>query len=79
MGVVEAVLAVIGLVTLIALIVGWRASRLPDLPPAEPDLAAPYREGLHTAVRLQTAAQDLERELYAEAMRQATAEPGGEA
>jgi hypothetical protein len=77
MGVVEAVLAVVGLITLIAVIVGWRASRLPDTPRAEPDLAAPYREGLHTAVRLQTAAQDLERELYAEAIRQAQDDSGG--
>lgn len=38
-------------------------------PSDEPDLAAPYREGLHAAIRLQTVAQELEGQLYTEAMR----------
>jgi hypothetical protein len=85
MAVVEAALAVVGLLTLLALAVGWY---LPDDPTPEPesdrepspeaDLAAPYREGLHAAVRIQVAAQDLEQQLYAEAVRQAEAERGQE-
>jgi hypothetical protein len=41
------------------------AAETPNLPVVE-DLAAPYREGLHTAVRM---AQDLEQQIYAEAAR----------
>jgi hypothetical protein len=80
MGVLEALLAVIGLALLILLAIGALTEKAPaPAPPAEPDLAAPYREGLHAASRLQGVAQDLERELYAEAARQAKAEAGGEA
>ena len=39
--------------------------------PVEQDLAQPYREGLHTAVRLQRVAQDLEAAMYVEAARHA--------
>ena len=38
------------------------------------DLAAPYREGVHAAVRLQQSAQDLEQQIWAEAARHADAE-----
>jgi len=76
MGLLEAVLALIGLVALIGAIARWHMRRLPDPPPAEPDLAAPYREGLHAAIRMQGVAQDLEQQLYAEAIRlSAEAEP----
>lgn len=77
MGFLEAVLALIGLVALIGAIVRWYSQRPPDQPP-EDDLAAPYREGLHAAIRMQGVAQDLEQQLYAEAMRQAENDPGGE-
>lgn len=75
MGFLEAVLALIGLVALIEAIARWHLQRLPDQPP-EDDLAAPYREGLHAAIRMQGVAQDLEQQLYAEAMRQAEDEAG---
>lgn len=75
MGVLEAVLALIGLVALIGAIARHQLRRLPEPPPAEPDLAAPYREGLHAAIRIQVVAQDLEQQLYAEALRHAEADP----
>lgn len=65
MGVLEAVLAVIGLATLVILVVG--SLNRPSSPPPEEDVAAPYREGLHAAVRMQRVAQDLEARIYAEA------------
>lgn len=64
------ILALIGLLALIALAVV--ALSQPPAPP-EPDLAAPYREGLHAAVRLQRSAQDLEQHIWA-AAHQADAE-----
>ena len=39
---------------------------------AREDRAAPYRDGLHSAIRLQTMAQDLEQQIYTEAAKQAT-------
>lgn len=77
MSILEAVLAVVGLATLIAGAVGWHAQRAPELPP-EQDLAVPYREGLYAAIRMQTVAQDLEQQMYAEAIRRADTESGGE-
>jgi len=74
MGVLEAILAVVGLVLLILLAIGALSDRAPTLPPPEADIAAPYREGLHAAIRMQGVAQDLEQQLYAEALRQAEAE-----
>jgi hypothetical protein len=76
MGVVEALLALIGLVALMGAVVYWYLRRPSDPPPAEADLAAPYREGLHAAIRMQGVAQDLERQMYAEAIRRAESEPG---
>ena len=73
MGFLEAVLALIGLVALIGAIARWYMQRLPESP-AEADLAAPYREGLHAANRMQVVAQDLEQQLYAEALRHARSE-----
>jgi hypothetical protein len=75
MGVLEAVLAVIGLAFVVLIVVV--ASGKPETPP-EDDLAAPYREGLHAAIRMQGVAQDLEQQIYAEAMRRAQDEAGGE-
>jgi hypothetical protein len=74
MGFVEAVLAVIGLVALIGVIVREHLRQLPGRRPEEEDLAAPYREGLHAAIRIQGAAHDLEQQLYAEALRHARSE-----
>ena len=75
MGLLEAVLALMGLVTLIGAIARWHMQRLPD-PPFDVDRAAPYREGLHSAIRMQGVAQDLEQQIYAEAMRHAEDEAG---
>jgi hypothetical protein len=70
MGVLEAALAVIGVLALVGIIavVVWPEHPEPE-PVAEVDLAAPYREGLHAAIRMQGVAQDLEQQLYVEAMR----------
>jgi hypothetical protein len=65
MGFLEALLALIGLALLILLAIGALSERSPE-PPTE-DRAAPYREGLHAALRIQGVAQDLEQQLYAEA------------
>jgi hypothetical protein len=70
MPVLEAILALIGSVAIVGAI-AHRQVRRPPEPPVEEDLAAPYREGLHAAVRLQTVAQELERRLYVEAIRHA--------
>jgi hypothetical protein len=70
MGFLEAALSLIGLVALIAVIVRWCLRPPLSDGSLEEDIAAPYREGLHAAVRLQTVAQDLEQQIYAEAIRQ---------
>ena len=67
MGVIEAALALIGLAFLVFLM--WPSPKKPESPPAEEDLAAPYREGLHAAVRMQRVAQDLEHQMLVEAAR----------
>jgi hypothetical protein len=69
-------LALIGLVVLLGVLI-WHGRQV-SAPPTEPDLAAPYREGLEAAARIQTVALELEQQLYAEAMRHATDEPGSE-
>ncbi len=66
MGVLEAILAVVGLGLLIVLALAALSDGAPVPPPAE-DPATPYREGLHAAVRMQQVAQDLEQQIYAEA------------
>jgi hypothetical protein len=71
------VLAVIGLVSLVSAAVRWYQQQMPE-PPVEVDLARPYREGLHAAIRMQNVAQDLEQQMYAEAIRHAEHSPGGE-
>jgi hypothetical protein len=73
MGVLEAVLALIGLAALIALVVRWYVGPQPARP--EDNAAAPYLEGLHAAMRMHTVGQELEQQLYAEAMRQADQAP----
>jgi hypothetical protein len=75
MGLLEAVLALIGLVALIGAIAHWFLRRLSGTS-VEEDLAAPYREGLHVGIRLQNAALDLEQQLYAEKLRHAEGDKG---
>jgi hypothetical protein len=69
MGVMEAILAIVGLVCLMLVVIGVLGREAPTPPPVE-DVATPYREGLHAAVRMQQVAQDLEQQIYAEAARQ---------
>jgi hypothetical protein len=76
MGVIEALLAVIGLLLLILLAIGALSEKTPVSPPVE-DAAAPYREGLHAAIRMQRVAQDLEQQIYAEAARHMDADAEG--
>jgi hypothetical protein len=75
MGLPEAVVALIGLAAVIGAIAYWCLRRLPGTP-VEEDLVAPYREGLHAAIRLQSTALDLEQQLYVEAMRHAEGDKG---
>jgi len=72
MSVIEAVLAVFGVLALVAVVAAvlW-PERLEAEQSPEPDLAAPYREGLYAAMRIQGVAKDLEQQLYVEAMRHA--------
>jgi hypothetical protein len=67
MDVLYAALGFAGVVILLGAILHWLPPRDPR--PAEADLAAPYREALHAAMRMQSAAYDMERQLYVEAMR----------
>jgi hypothetical protein len=71
MGTIEAVITLGGLLSLVGLVVGWQFWRSPSEsgPPVEADLTAPYREGLDAAMRMQVVAQELQQELYAEAIR----------
>ena len=71
------VLALIGVVSLVSAGVRWYQQQAPEPPPVEVDLAAPYREGLHAAIRMQGVAQDLEQQMYAEAIRRAEAQQRG--
>jgi len=73
----EAVLALVVLVVVFGVLVRWKIGRRPD-PRLEEDRSAPYREGLHAALRIQGAAQEMEQQLYAEANRQAENDPRGE-
>jgi hypothetical protein len=74
MGVLIIVLAVIGLGFLILLAIAALSDDTPPPPPSE-DPAAPYREGLHAAIRMQSVAQDLEQQIYAEAARRLDDKP----
>ena len=62
------VLLAIGLVVLAILVVGARGDRPPT--PTIADRAAPYRDGLQVAARLQLVADDLERQMYEAALEQ---------
>jgi hypothetical protein len=74
-----AVLALVGIVALVRAGIDRYQQQItePSAPP-EADLAAPYREGLYAAIRMQAVAQDLERQLYVEAARHAEAASDGE-
>lgn len=69
MAVVEAIMAVLGVVFLALIVWVVVSPGLPQTSPGPEDLAAPYREGLHAAVRMQKVAADLEQQIYAEAAR----------
>jgi hypothetical protein len=72
MSVIEVVLAVIGALTLVGVLAAALWPGRPESDPLpEPDLAAPYRDGLYAAMRIQGVAKDLEHQLYVEAMRHA--------
>jgi len=75
MGILEAVLALVGLVAIILGAVRWQMTGRPKVP-AEEDVSAPYREGLHAAIRMQRVAQDLEAQMYAEAAKHVALVPG---
>jgi hypothetical protein len=70
----EITLPLVALLTLI-LIIARRRTRPTPAPSPEVDLAATYRQGLHAVIRLHTAAQVLEQELYAQAVRNAEQNP----
>lgn len=74
MTIVVTTLAATALVFLIFFLVGALAGPERPAQPPEDDLAAPYREGLHAAVRLQRSAQDLEQQIWTEAARHSTYE-----
>jgi hypothetical protein len=71
----EIVLTLVCLAALVKAAVRRHLRRQP-VPPPEADLAAPYREGLHAAIRVQAAALELERQLHVEAIRHAKDTPG---
>ena len=66
------ILAVIAAVVLIGAVIGYIHHQ--QAPSAETDLAA-YRESLEVAARIQAVALDLERQIYAEAMRHVSGKP----
>jgi hypothetical protein len=66
----------LGVVVLALVVIGALAGITPDSPGE--DRAAPYREGLHAANRMQRVAQDLEQQIYAEAAQQIESDRGGQ-
>jgi hypothetical protein len=66
------ILAVIGASVLVGAVLAYIHQQHA---PAETDLAAPYRESLEAAARIQAVALDLEQQVYAEAMRHIAGEP----
>jgi hypothetical protein len=76
MAALELILAAFGVLFVLLMVVAFLGERRPKMPtPPEEDRAAPYREGLHAAVRLQRSAQDLEQQIWAEAARHQNASP----
>jgi len=66
--VIQTLPAVCGVTVLVVVVLAGLVRSLTD--PAREDRVTPYREGLDAANRMQRAAQDLERQIYAEAARQ---------
>jgi hypothetical protein len=77
MAAVEAVLALLGILFVVFILHVALADDDASAPETE-DLAGPYREGLHAAVRMQRIAQDLEQQIYAEAAHRLDAADGTE-
>ena len=71
MAAIEIILALFGLLCLLVVFVFILTAPEQSATPITDDLAAPYREALHASIRIQTVAQDLEQQLYAEALRRA--------
>jgi hypothetical protein len=76
MAVVESFPIALGVIVLALAVIGAVGGYSTE-PPGE-DRAAPYREGLHAANRIQRVAQDLEQQIYAEAARQIERDQGGQ-
>ncbi len=74
MAVVESFPVAFGVIVLALVVIGALAGLSPDSP--GDDRAAPYREGLHAANRIQRVAQDFEQQIYAEAARQIERDQG---
>jgi hypothetical protein len=73
MGVIEAILAAVGLLTLVVML---RAGAVKaDPKPVDDEYMASWREGIRAAVRLQQAARELERQIAAEAAKHAEQKP----
>ena len=64
---VEAILAVLGAAFVLLVVMAAFSAENSETVHVQEDLAAPYREGLHAAVRMQKVAADLEQQIYAEA------------
>lgn len=73
MGIIEAMLAFIGLLTLIGAAIRWHLREV-SKQSADTSRASHYRAGLDAAMRIQVAAQDLEQQLHTEAVRRAEAD-----
>ncbi|HTW43111.1 MAG TPA: hypothetical protein VMD79_12420 [Solirubrobacteraceae bacterium] len=73
MGIIEAILAVIGLACLIVVALAWLSE--PPASPEQADVAAPYRDGLQAAMHIQQAAEALEQQMFTEAARHMGAKP----
>jgi hypothetical protein len=64
MAVVEAILAAVGLLTLVVILGGGEPKA--DRNPTDDDYVASWREGIRAAVRIQQTAQELERQIAVE-------------
>lgn len=73
MGVVEAVFAVVGVIFFVLMAIAVAGGAFRQTPSASAEIspandpALPYREALYTAICIQQAAQEAERELFARA------------
>ena len=74
-GLIELLLALIGLALLIVLALAALSHTPSSASESHEDPAAPYREGLHAATRMQEVARDLEQQIYAEAAKHMAREP----